>query len=63
MNFYDCFQLSITLRFMAVMFEFSKLSLFQVFLTLFNRHKKYHYPPKCILFAVEVLVSIFCFLT
>ena len=52
MNFYDCFQLSITLRFMAVMFKFSKLSLFQVFLTLFNRHKKYHYPPKCILFAV-----------
>ena len=49
MNFYDCFKLSITLCFMAVMFEFS---LFQVFLTLFNRHKKYHYPPKCILFPV-----------
>ena len=52
MTFNDCFKLSSTLRFIAVMFEFLKLSLFHVFLTLFNRHKKYHYPPKCILFAV-----------
>ena len=40
MNFYDCFQLSITLRFMAVMFEFSKLSLFQVFFNSVQQTQK-----------------------